>query len=58
MALEQTQQPHGGVQIEPGMYVLSAVIILIGTAFVYNLDRKTLAKMKADLEERHGKAGE
>ena len=46
------------VTVVAGMYVLSAVIILIGTAFVYNLDRKTLARMKAELEERHGKAGE
>ena len=28
---------------------------LVGNAFIYNLDKKTTAKMMAELEERHAK---
>jgi GPH family glycoside/pentoside/hexuronide:cation symporter len=36
-----------------GLYALSAVSQFVGVALVYNIDRKTLATMKADLAERH-----
>ncbi len=32
------------------MYLASAILMYIGTAVVYNLDKKTLAKMNAELE--------
>ena len=35
-----------------GLYVFSAVMQFIGIALIYNLDKKTMAKMNADLEAR------
>ena len=35
-----------------GLYLFSAVLQFIGLGFIYNLDKKTLAKMNADLEAR------
>jgi len=37
----------------PGTYTFSAVMQLIGLSFVYNLDKKNLAKMNAELAQRH-----
>lgn len=37
----------------PGLYLLSAVMMFLGLAVVYNLDKKTLATMQKELEERH-----
>ena len=39
-----------------GLYLFAAVMQLVGLAIVYNLDKKTLAKMTEELAERH--AGE
>ena len=36
-----------------GLYLFSAVLQLIGIAFVYNLDKKTLAKMNEELAVRN-----
>jgi GPH family glycoside/pentoside/hexuronide:cation symporter len=36
-----------------GLYTFSAVCQFVGIALVYNIDRKTLATMKADLAARH-----
>ena len=36
-----------------GLYMFSAVCQFVGVALVYNIDKKTLAKMTADLAERH-----
>ncbi len=36
-----------------GLYLFSAVLMFVGLAFIYNLDKKTLEKMNADLAERH-----
>ena len=38
------------------LFLISAVMQFIGLALVYNLDKKTLAKMNAELEERRGAA--
>ena len=38
-----------------GLYLFSGVTQFIGIAFVYNLDRKTLARMNAELAERKAK---
>ncbi len=35
-----------------GLYLFSAILMFVGLAFVYNLDKKTMAKMNADLAER------
>ena len=35
-----------------GLYMLSAVCQFVGVALVYNIDKKTLATMRADLAER------
>ena len=39
-----------------GLYTFSAVCQFVGVALIYNIDRKTLAQMKADLEARNGEA--
>lgn len=35
-----------------GMYLISGLLQLLGYAVIYNLDKKTLAQMEADLSER------
>jgi Na+/melibiose symporter-like transporter len=35
-----------------GLYLFSAVVQFVGIAFIYNLDKKELAKMNAELEAR------
>ena len=35
-----------------GLYLFSAVAMFLGIKFVYNLDKKTLAQMNAELAER------
>jgi GPH family glycoside/pentoside/hexuronide:cation symporter len=34
------------------MYLVSAILMYVGTAFIYNLDKKTLAKMTDELAAR------
>ena len=36
-----------------GLYMFSAVLLFIGLAVIYNLDKKTLATMNAELAARH-----
>ena len=36
-----------------GLYMFSAVLQFIGLALVYNLDKKTVEKMGAELDARH-----
>lgn len=36
-----------------GLYLFSAVLQFVGLAFIYNLDKKTLAKMNDELAARH-----
>lgn len=38
-----------------GLYLLSAVLQFVGLALIYNLDKKTQAQMKAELEARRGR---
>ncbi len=38
------------------LYTFSAVLQFVGIAFIYNLDKKTLAKMQADLDAKHSTA--
>ena len=37
----------------PGMYLVGTVLGLIAYGLIYNVDRKTLGQMNADLEARH-----
>ena len=37
------------------LYLIAAVMMFVGLHFVYNLDKKTLEQMNADLEARHSK---
>ena len=39
-----------------GLYLFSAVLQFVSIAFIYNLDKKTLAKMTAELEIRRAEA--
>ncbi len=39
-----------------GLYLFSAVVMFISLKFVYNLDKKTMAQMNADLEVRRATA--
>ncbi len=39
-----------------GLYLFSAVVMFIALKFVYNLDKKTMAQMNAELEERRANA--
>ena len=41
-----------------GLYMFSAVCQFVGVAVIYNIDKKTLAQMKSDLEARHGVVAE
>ena len=41
-----------------GLYMLSAVCQFVGVALVYNIDKKTLAQMTAELAERHAASAE
>lgn len=44
---------HNMCWLVAGLYLFSAVVQFIGVAVIYNLDKKTLDKMNAELEERH-----
>ena len=39
-----------------GLYLFSAVLMLVGLAVVYNLDKKTMAQMNAELAARKEQA--
>lgn len=39
-----------------GLYMFSAVCQFVGVAVIYNIDKKTLAQMKSDLDARHAAA--
>ena len=41
-----------------GLYLFSALVQFIGIAFIYNLDKKTLTQMNAELTARHSSDGE
>ena len=39
-----------------GLYLFSAILMFLGLAVIYNLDKPTLEKIKGELAERHAKA--
>ena len=47
---------HNMCWLVAGLYCFSAVCQLVGIGLIYNLDKKTLAKMQAELAERRGDA--
>jgi len=52
--IAQSQQTsHNMCWLVAGLYLFSAVVQFIGLAVIYNLDKKTVEKMNAELEERH-----
>jgi len=44
---------HNMCWLVAGLYLFSAVLQFVGIALVYNLDKKTMAKMTDELAERH-----
>ena len=40
---------HNMCWLVAGLYLFSAVLQFVGLAFIYNIDKKTLEKMNADL---------
>ena len=50
IAWENAVQIRGLVGI---LYLVSGLFIFVGLGLVYNLDKKTLAKMNEELEARH-----
>ncbi len=46
---QSAETAHNMCWLVAGLYMFSAVVQFIGIALVYNLDKKTLAKMSADL---------
>lgn len=43
---------HNMCWLVAALYTFSAVLMFVGLAFIYNLDKKTLAKMNEELSER------
>ena len=41
-----------------GLYLFSALLMFVGLAVVYNLDKKTVAKMREELDARMAQDGE
>jgi GPH family glycoside/pentoside/hexuronide:cation symporter len=46
---QSAQTAHNMCWLVAGLYMFSAIVQFIGLALIYNLDKKTLAKMNADL---------
>ena len=52
---QSAQTSHNMCWLVAGLYMFSAVLQFIGIALIYNLDKKTLAQMNADLAARKAK---
>ena len=53
---QSLQTAHNMCWLVAGLYLFSAVVQFIGLALIYNLDKKTLAKMNEELEARKAQA--
>jgi Na+/melibiose symporter-like transporter len=53
---QSAETAHNMCWLVAGLYMFSAVVQFIGLAIVYNLDKKTLATMREELDERHAVA--
>jgi GPH family glycoside/pentoside/hexuronide:cation symporter len=51
--LQSAETAYNMCWLVAGLYMFSAVLQFIGLAFVYNIDKKTLTKMTAELEQSH-----
>ena len=49
---QSVETSHNMCWLVAGLYLFSAVVQFVGIAFIYNLDKKELAKMNAELEAR------
>ena len=49
VAGQTVQTAHNMCWLVAGLYLFSAVLQFVGLAFIYNIDKKTLEKMSADL---------
>ena len=49
---QSAQTAHNMCWLVAGLYMFSAVVQFIGLGLIYNLDKKTLGKMNAELKER------
>ena len=52
---QSAQTSHNMCWLVAGLYLFSAVLQFIGIAFIYNIDKKTLEKMTAELAARKAK---
>lgn len=52
---QSAETAHNMCWLVAGLYLFSAVVQFIGIAVIYNLDKKTLATMNKELEERRAK---
>ncbi len=50
---QSVQTAYNMCWLVAGLYLFSAILQFVGLAFIYNLDKKTLATMNKELEERH-----
>ena len=50
---QSVETAHNMCWLVAGLYLFSAVLQFIGLALIYNLDKKTVEKMNAELAERH-----
>ena len=53
---QTAEMAYSACWLVAGLYLFSAVCQFIGIGIIYNLDKKTLAKMNADLNERRAAA--
>ena len=52
---QTAEMAHKACWLVAGLYLFSAVMQFVGIGLIFNLDKKTLAKMNADLEARREK---
>ncbi len=50
---QSLQTSHNMCWLVAGLYLFSAVVQFVGIALIYNIDKKTLAKMNEELAARH-----
>ena len=50
---QSMQTAHNMCWLVAGLYMFSAIVQFVGLAIIYNLDKKTLATMREELDQRH-----
>ena len=56
VGLQSAQTATNMCWLVAGLYLFSALLMLVGLAVIYNLDKKTMAKMKEELDARKAAA--